>query len=56
MKYVTEGTCVKEKEKGVRNKWRWVWLNESDSTGKPFRLWLRKLDEPGKCFCVVCSE
>jgi len=35
--YVDEGKSVKEIDKGLKNKWRWQWLNEKGPDGKKFR-------------------
>ena len=43
-------------EKGVRNKWRWEWLQEKDAKGEPFESWVRKIDSPGLAFCAVCLK
>ena len=57
-RYIDEGTDVKESEKGVKNKWRWDWVDHPKPiSNKPedripekdkWRVWLRKLDCPGK--------
>ena len=65
-RFIDEGTDIKEREKNVKNKWRWDWLDHPKPiSNKPedrilekdkWRVWLRKLDCPGKVFCTVCSE
>ena len=65
-RFIDEGTDIKEREKNVKNKWRWDWLDHPKPiSNKPedrilekdkWRVWLRKLDCPGKAFCTVCSE
>ena len=47
---------VNEIEANVKNKWNWRWLGVTDDEGTPYSVWCRKLDTPGECFCIICSE
>ena len=46
MKFLPAGYNTKELEKQSKgsNNWRWLWLNEIDSEGDKWGLWLRKPD------------
>lgn len=50
------GEDTKEVDKGITNKWRWMWINKIGSNGKPFRSWCQKLSEAGACFCTLCTR
>ena len=36
-------------DKGLKNKWRWAWIEEVGKDGKPFGSWCKKLGEAGTC-------
>ena len=40
----------------VKNKWRWVWLEDKNGEGTPWNEWCKKIDTPGSCFCVSCGK
>ena len=42
--------------KPVRNRWQWKWMEETNKEGQLFKACFKKIDEPGKCFCVVCNQ
>lgn len=50
------GEDTKEVDKDIKNKWRWAWINEIGSDGKPFGSWCQKLSEAGTCFCTLCAR
>lgn len=58
MPYLTKDQVseLEKVEKGVRNRWRWDWIEEKDSEGKKFRSWVEKMDAPGVAFCTVCLK
>lgn len=59
MPYMLEGDPrLADVEAKVRNKWRWEWLDETDSSEakRSHRHWCQKLQLPGTCFCTVCSK
>ena len=47
---------MQELEKDVKNKWRWMWLEEHSDSGVKFEEWCRKIDVAGTCFCVPCGK
>ena len=55
-KIIDHGKDVSELEKGIRNSFKWFWLDQECSGGKKFGTWCKKIDEPGKCICLVCSK
>ena len=56
MKYLPPGFNMKALEEGVKNKWRWEWLNEGDAQGEKWAQWLKKPDVKRIVFCDVCSK
>lgn len=55
-KCVESGKDISDIEKGIRNSFKWFWLDEECNAGRKFNTWCKKLDEPGKCVCIVCSK
>ena len=55
-RYIEKGVETSRWEVGVKNKWRWGWIEETGTDGKPHGSWCQKLKEPGACFCVPCSR
>ena len=56
MPAVKEGECVSAIDEGIRNKWRWEWLSETDENKTPHREWCVKLDRAGVCQCTICNS
>ena len=56
MQFINSGEDVTTLDKGLKNKWRWAWLEETGRDGKPFSSWCKKLGEAGACFCTLCSR
>ena len=53
---------VHEIDRGLPNMWRWDWLEvevklgpDSDSKYSLVEV-IRKLEQPGKCYCLVCKK
>ncbi len=46
---------LKEIEAGVKNKFRWNWLEEKDADGHFLSDNIRKLNVAGQCKCIVCN-
>lgn len=46
---------LKAIENGLRNKFRWDWLEEKDSNGDYLSKYVRKLNKPGVVVCVYCD-
>ena len=40
---------------GLKNKWRWAWIEVRGGDGKPFGSWCQKLREPG-IVSVCCAQ
>ena len=36
---------------GIKNKWKWAWLEEKNDYGNFYSDYLRKLDAPGLAMC-----
>ena len=56
MKQLPSGADVSSLEKGVKNRWRWAWLQEENVDSVCFEVWCRKIDAPGVSFCVPCGK
>ena len=59
MPWLKEPADTDEIEKGVNNKWRWLWLKQTSLVGESkveFGQWLRKVDKPGEAFCIICNQ
>ena len=42
-------------DKGVKNKFKWNWLEEKDSNKMFYSDWVRKVDLPGRALCLLCN-
>ena len=51
---------VHEIDRGLANMWRWSWLEVEvrgpDNSSYNLLEVIRKLDKPGKCYCLVCKK
>lgn len=54
--FMKPGEDVKHIDKGIKNKWRWAWLEDLGVDGKPFSSWCQKLPQPGVCYCTLCRK
>ncbi len=50
------GEDTKLVDKGIKNKWRWSWIEEVGRDEKLFGSWCQKLRQPGACFCTLCAR
>ena len=41
-------------EKGVKNRWKWKWLEEKDANGIFLSDYIRKIKKPGFARCTIC--
>lgn len=53
-------TKSKDKKGGIKNLWRWGWLETeitSEDSNENYYLAevIKKLESPGKCYCIVCD-
>ena len=55
MKFFERGASVKHIDDGLKNKWRWEWLDE-EKLGRKYSSWAKKFDAPGGVFCIVCNS
>lgn len=56
MRYLQENAATGELERGLKNKWRWQWIEETDSQGQKYEVWLAKVDIPGMAWCRLCNK
>ncbi|XP_071378224.1 zinc finger and SCAN domain-containing protein 12-like isoform X2 [Centroberyx affinis] len=56
MRYLQKNAATGDLERGLKNKWRWQWLEETDSQGQRYDVWLAKVDIPGMAWCKLCSK
>ena len=52
MKFIQAGNNTKALESSVKNKWRWVWLEDKNGEGTPWNEWCKKIDTPGSYVSV----
>lgn len=45
--FVERGNDIRDIDEGVKDKFQWRWLEEQDGNDDYFRLYVRKLKEPG---------
>ncbi|KAK6964629.1 DNA repair and recombination protein RAD54 [Biomphalaria glabrata] len=53
---IIEDMSLKEIDKSVKNKFNWEWLEEKDCMGHFLSSYIRKLEEPGVAWCIICKE
>ena len=46
---------IKEIDKGVKNIFRWEWLQEKDCNDSFLSDYIREVDLPGKVVCTICK-
>ena len=51
-----EDGSLKGIEEGVKNSFRWVWLEEKDQNGQFLSEYIRKVNIPGKALCTYCNS
>ncbi|XP_055881072.1 uncharacterized protein LOC129925675 [Biomphalaria glabrata] len=51
-----ESACIKQIDKNVKNKFKWVWMEEKDCMGDFLSSYIRKLEDPGVAWCIICKE
>ena len=54
MNFVDRKASIKDIDKSVKNKWNWNWLDKTVHV-LPLSIFIRKIDEPGIAFCVLCK-
>ena len=43
-------------DKGVKNQFKWNWLESEDANGMYFSEWVRKVDLAGRALCLICNK
>lgn len=56
MKFLNENDDIKSIDKEERNKFRWEWLNKTDHLNEQLRVWCKKIEKSGYCFCIACNN
>ena len=56
MNIVDRSADLKTIEEGVKNKFRWTWLEEKDCLGDFLSDYVRKTDQAGIAFCIICND
>nr|XP_047140460.1 uncharacterized protein LOC124815724 [Hydra vulgaris] len=51
----SECTSLQELEVGIKNTFRWSWLEEKDKNGTFLSDYIRKINIPGKVLCSICN-
>lgn len=55
MKFLNSSDDLKELESKIRNKFRWEWMEKEDFSKELIKLWCKKIDVAGSCFCCYCN-
>lgn len=56
MEFIEKDNAASIDDTGIRNKWRFEWLEERDSKHCKLGVWCRKINKAGHCFCVLCNR
>ena len=54
--FLDHSSDLKVVESGVRNKFKWTWLEEKDVNNDFLSESVRKLAHPGVAFCIYCQQ
>ena len=54
--FVDRTSDIQSIESTVRNRFKWFWLEERDSSGDLLANYFRKLPEPGLGYCTYCKR
>lgn len=57
IKFVDRQACldISKIDSGVKNKFKWTWLESADEDGVFFSVYVRKLEDAGLAWCTVCK-
>ena len=51
-----DGAEISSIDKGVKNQFKWNWLENKDDKGMFLSEWVRKIDLAGKALCLICKK
>ena len=54
--FVDRGSDIRTIERGVKNQFRWFWLEEKDGNGEVRGNYVKKIAEPGVAYCLYCRQ
>ena len=52
MDFAAPNDDIKKIDNGIKNKWRWEWVENDDS----LRQYIKKIKLPGQAFCTLCNR
>ena len=52
----SQSASIKLIDKNIKNRFKWIWLEEKDCSGEYFSQYIRKIEEPGIAWCLYCKE
>jgi hypothetical protein len=55
MPYMNRGDSVAIVDATARNRWRWEWLQDTDTQKHTIGDWCEKIDRAGLAFCRICN-
>jgi hypothetical protein len=55
MPYMNRGDSVAIVDATVKNRWRWEWLQDTDTQKHTIGDWCEKIDRAGLAFCRICN-
>ncbi|GFV98747.1 transcriptional activator Myb [Trichonephila clavipes] len=56
MKFLDINSDIIQLEEGVRNAFRWNWIERRDGNGDTICTWCKKLNVAGQAYCVFCNS
>ncbi|GFX26689.1 long-chain-fatty-acid--CoA ligase 5 [Trichonephila clavipes] len=56
MKFLDINSDIIQLEEGVRNAFRWNWIERRDGNGDTIGTWCKKINVAGQAYCVFCNS
>ncbi|GFR05032.1 general transcription factor II-I repeat domain-containing protein 2A [Trichonephila clavata] len=56
MKFLNINSDIIQLEEGVRNAFRWNWIERRDGNGDTIGTWCKKINVAGQAYCVFCNS
>ena len=55
LNFIDRNASLLDIEKTVKNKFKWIWLDERDGNNVVLSSYVRKLPQPGIAYCLHCE-
>lgn len=56
MEKVSKNSDVSAIDVGIKNKFKWAWLQEKDDNGATLENYICKINKPGLLLCEYCNQ